>query len=196
MKYAIIAVLLLIVVLAVARSFNLKYTTGIETYKYKVIKTYNHFEIRTYESSLFTYVNLNGTSYKETSARGFRTLAGYIFGYNDKKRKIAMTSPVAMQIDDSITMMFLVPKKYKMEDLPKPINANIKFKQEPEKTVAAIRFSGWANDKKINTYKQLLQKYLDAENIKYRNTFIYLGYNPPYEILNRRNEIIVEINAH
>jgi len=34
---------------------------------------------------------------------------------------------------------------------------------------------------------------LDAEGITYTNRFYFLGYNPPFEVFNRKNEIIVEL---
>lgn len=104
-----------------------------------------------------------------------------------------MTSPVAMSLEDSMTMMFMVPKKFKKETLPKPDQSEIKFQEEPKKTVAAIAFSGWANDEKIEKYKQKLKSALEAKEIPYTNRFFFLGYNPPYEIFNRKNEIIVEL---
>ena len=42
-------------------------------------------------------------------------LAGYIFGGNDREQKIAMTSPVVMEMDSTMTMKFLVPAQYTME---------------------------------------------------------------------------------
>jgi hypothetical protein len=63
----------------------------------------------------------------------------------------------------------------------------------PEKKMAAITFGGWANDKKIEQYKAKLISVLAENNIKHNNTFSVLGYNPPYEVLFRRNEIIVEL---
>jgi hypothetical protein len=30
-------------------------------------------------------------------------------------------------------------------------------------------------------------------NLQHNNHFSYLGYNPPYEMINRRNEIVVEL---
>jgi hypothetical protein len=36
---------------------------------------------------------------------------------------------------------------------------------------------------------------LDAEGIKYTNRFYYLGYNPPFEVFNRKNEVIVELQS-
>jgi hypothetical protein len=42
----------------------------------------------------------------------------------------------------------MVPRKFNKEMLPKPNQSDIEFKEEPAKTVAAIRFSGWSNDAK------------------------------------------------
>ena len=81
-----------------------------------------------------------------------------------------------------MTMMFMVPKKYNKDMLPKPNLSGIEFKEEPAKTVAAIRFSGWANDIKIEEYKQNLKAALDAEGINYSNKFYFLGYNAPFEV--------------
>ena len=89
----------------------------------------------------------------------------------------------------------MVPKKFNKENLPKPNPSNIEFKEEPAKTVAAIRFGGWANNEKIEKYKQKLIAALDAEGIAYTKKFYFLGYNPPFEFFNRKNEIIVELST-
>ena len=187
----IFGVILLIFI--IVQLFAINGQKNIETYSYVVTKKYDAFEIRNYEASLFTYVKLSGNKYRDESSKGFSILAGYIFGGNDKNEKIAMTSPVAMSLEDSMTMMFMVPKKFKKETLPKPDQSEIKFQEEPKKTVAAITFSGWANDEKIEKYKQKLKSALEAKEIPYTNRFFFLGYNPPYEIFNRKNEIIVEL---
>jgi len=168
---------------------------NIETYPYMVEKKYDEFEIRSYEASLFTSVRLTDNTYKDASGKGFSILAGYIFGKNERNEKIAMTSPVAMSLEDSVTMMFMVPKKFKKETLPQPDRSEIKFREEPAKTVAAISFGGWANDKKIEKYKQKLIFALDAEGISHTNRFYFFGYNPPFEFFNRKNEIIVELES-
>jgi len=59
--------------------------------------------------------------------------------------------------------------------------------------VAALQFSGWANNKKIKKYKQQLQTALAKEGIPHTNRFYFFGYNAPYEVFNRKNEIIVEL---
>lgn len=173
--------------------FAMSSQKSIETYPYSVVKKYDSFEIRTYKATLFTSVKLSTNKYKESSRKGFSILAGYIFGGNNKNEKIEMTSPVAMSLEDSMTVMFMVPKKFNKETLPQPNQSQIKFREEPAKTVAAITFGGWADDEKIEEYKLKLKAALDGQRIKYTNNFYFLGYNPPYEVLNRKNEIIVEL---
>ncbi|SDW30083.1 SOUL family heme-binding protein [Flavobacterium degerlachei] len=192
-----ILIILAVVVLAfiIVQLYAINGQRNIESYPYVVNKKYDAFEIRSYEATLFTSVQLSGNKYKDASSKGFSILAGYIFGGNKKNEKIAMTSPVAMSLDDSMTMMFMVPKKFKKETLPQPNQSQIKFREEPAKTVAAISFGGWANDEKIEKYKQRLKSALDAEGIAYTNRFYFLGYNPPFEFFNRKNEIIVELES-
>lgn len=193
MKTASILLGIIAIVFVGIQLFSLKSQKNIETYSYVVNKKYDQFEIRSYKATLFTSVKLSTKKYKEASSKGFSILAGYIFGNNNRNEKIAMTSPVSMSLKDSTTMMFMVPKKYKKETLPQPNLSKIKFKEEPAKTVAAINFNGWASDKKIKKYKQKLKEALDKEGILYKNRFQFLGYNAPYEVFNRKNEIIVEL---
>ena len=104
-----------------------------------------------------------------------------------------MTSPVSMSLEDSMTIMFLVPNNLKKENLPIPNESSIEFKEMPSKRVAAISFGGWANSDKIKEYKKKLIMALDAEGISHTNKFFFLGYNAPYELFNRKNDIIVEL---
>jgi len=193
MKIVYILIGILIVLFVGSQLFFMNSQKNIEQYSYEAIKTYDNFEIRKYEATLFTTVNLNTDTYDKASSQGFSVLAGYIFGGNEKEEKIAMTSPVAMSLDDTTTMMFMVPKKYTKENLPKPNDNSIEFKEMPAKKVAAITFGGWANDVKINAYKNKLTEALDQQGIKYSNNFFFLGYNAPMEVFNRKNEVIVEL---
>jgi hypothetical protein len=194
-KMQILLILLGVILIAfvVIQLFAFNSQRNIETYPYVVDKKYDTFEIRSYEATLFTSVKLSTKGYKNSSSKGFSILAGYIFGNNERNEKISMTSPVTMTLEDSMTMMFMVPKELKKEMLPKPDQSLIEFKEEPAKTVAAINFNGWANDKKIEKFKQELKSALDAEGIPYSDRFYFLGYNAPYEVFNRKNEVIVEL---
>jgi uncharacterized protein YxeA len=193
MKIVIIILVVILIAFTLVQLYLIYVQRNIERYSYVVKKKYTQFEIRSYETTLFTSVKLSTKGYKNSSSKGFSILAGYIFGNNERNEKIAMTSPVSMSLEDSMTMMFMVPKKFNKDMLPKPNQSGIEFKEEPAKTVAAIRFSGWANDTKIEEYKQHLKAALDAEGIKYSNRFYFFGYNAPYELFNRKNEIVVEL---
>lgn len=193
MKTIFIIIGVIIILFILSQLYFMNAQKDIEQYPYKIVKTYDDFEIRNYEGALFTSVKLNTSDYDKTSSKGFSILAGYIFGGNEKEEKIAMTSPVAMTLEENSTMMFLVPKQYSKENLPKPNDASIEFKEMPAKKVAAITFGGWANDEKIESYKNKLIKALDKEGIPYTNNYFFLGYNAPMEVINRKNEIIVEL---
>ncbi len=192
-KIILILLGITIVAFIAVQIFAMNSQNKIESYSYTLEKSFGTFEIRSYKASLFTSVKLPSKDYKKVSSKGFSILAEYIFGGNDKNEKISMTSPVTISLEDTMTMMFLVPKKFNKESLPKPNQSIIEFTEEPEKTVAVITFGGWANDENIQVYKKKLINLLKEEGIKHTNKFSFLGYNPPFEVFNRKNEIIVEL---
>lgn len=196
MKIFIIVLATLAIVFSIAQLLIMKTTNDTERYTYKVLKKYDAFEIRKYDAANFSYVTMKTSSYQESSGQGFKSLAGYIFGGNEKNDVIAMTSPVVVNLSDSITMQFMVPSKYKMEELPTPNNPNIKFKAEKEKFMATISFGGWSNDQKIKKYTEKLKDLLKKNGITHFNNFSYFGYNPPFQMVNRINEIGVEIDIN
>ena len=193
MKIVSIILGILLASFILVQLYAMKSQKDIEVYPYTLVKAYDDFEVRKYEASLFTSVKLSTNDYKEGSSKGFSVLAGYIFGGNDKGQQIAMTSPVSMSLEDSMTMMFMVPKELEKDKLPKPNSSEIEFKEEPAKKVAAITFGGWADSEKIASYKQKLITSLDKEKVAYTTKFFFIGYNAPYELTNRKNEVIVEL---
>jgi len=193
MKPFVITTIVLISLFLISQSFILFSVSKIEQHKYSVIKEYDDFEIRKYESALFSSVVMKDTSYDQTSSSGFRVLAGYIFGGNETGEKIAMTSPVSMELGDSTKMSFMVPSNYTEKDLPKPKSGRIFFERKEGAIMAAIRFGGWANDERIAKYKKQLSEALEKQGIQHTGKFSYLGYNPPYAFIARRNEVVVEL---
>lgn len=193
MKILFVIIILIVSVVTMAQVYISKYSSRTEQHKYEVIKSYDKFEIRRYEPALFSSVILEKKGYKENSGEGFRILAGYIFGGNESNEKIAMTSPVSMELGDTSKMMFMVPESYQLENLPTPNNSKIVFEKKEEKIMAAIQFSGWADDEKIEKYKLILINELEKEKLLTNGKFTFLGYNAPFELTNRRNEVIVEL---
>jgi SOUL heme-binding protein len=193
MKVFLIVIFSLTIVITGLSAWFYMETSDIEHYGYDVIATLDEVEIRAYKPAVFSTVTLADSTYKNSSSTGFRTLAGYIFGGNDRGEEIAMTSPVMMEMNSQVTMSFMVPSGRSIESLPKPNNSQIQFVEKPAITMAAIRFGGWASDEKIEKFKKKLEAELNEQGIKHTNKFAYLGYNPPFQFVNRRNEVVVEI---
>jgi hypothetical protein len=193
MKTVLIVTSILLGIMILAQAFIYTSTNSTEQHKYVVLKKFEEFEVRQYAPAMFSSVKMVSDSYDATSSAGFRTLAGYIFGGNDKNEKIAMTSPVVMEIGDTTRMSFMVPSDLKKEDLPKPNNGRIYFEEQEQKIMAAIEFGGWADDQKIEEYTNKLKANLKANGLIYTGKFSYLGYNPPYQVIGRRNEVVVEL---
>ena len=194
MKLLFIFVGIVLVLFIVFQVFWTKTNAKIEDYPYQVLKKFDELEIRRYDARLFMSVKLNSSEYKEASKKGFSKLANYIFGGNKEGKKISMTSPVSISLEDSMTMMFMVPSEYKKGMMPKPNISDIKFKEEPSKHVAVVTFGGWASDESIETNKNRLIDSLRRNNIQHTGKFYFLGYNPPFEVFNRKNEIMVELS--
>ncbi|XOV67744.1 MAG: heme-binding protein [Fluviicola sp.] len=166
-----------------------------EKENYSVEQKNDKFEIRNYRSSIVASVNLGEGTYDQNSNRGFRKLANYIFGGNQESTQIAMTSPVMMDLGDSSAMHFFMPDGYNLENLPSPNNEEVLLNELSPKRVAVVKFGGWANQSRIDKYKEKLIKYLDEEGIEHTGKFSFLGYNSPYEVTDRRNEVIVELKG-
>ena len=175
-------------------SSSLEKSTNSGMSAYTVLKDYEKFEIRKYPRLFVAKTKLSSGGYDSNSSQGFRKVASFIFGGNDKNQKISMTSPVLMDIKDSVEMAFIMPQNVTPENAPIPINSDVKLEYRPEQTVAVLRFGGWANSSKIAANKKELIRLLDREKIKYFGEITYMGYNPPYQILSRKNEISIKIN--
>jgi hypothetical protein len=167
-----------------------------ETPKYEVLKSFDSFEIRKYPEMIMAYSNMGSGKYSEQSSTGFRTVASYIFGGNDEEKKIAMTSPVIAEMGDNMKMSFVMPESYALDDLPTPNNENVKIEIEQAKTVAVIGFGGFANDADIISYTKKLQTLLKESRIENTGKVFFYGYNPPYQLFNRTNEIAIEISNY
>ena len=190
----VITLIVLSVILILFQSFMAISTNRTEKQAYKVIKKEDEFEIRYYPPATFATIQSSAKNYRELSGSGFRKIAGYIFGNNESSSKIAMTTPVHMDINnEGSSMSFVMPSAYDINNLPRPNDTNVQLHQTPGEYVAAIAFGGFANDASIKKYAAELEKALGNKGIKSIGHFRYLGYNPPYQLVGRKNEIIVTV---
>jgi hypothetical protein len=79
MKIVTIILLIILIAFIFLQLYLINGQRNIERYPYVVKKKYKLFEIRSYETTLFTSVKLSTKGYKNSSSKGFSILAGYIF---------------------------------------------------------------------------------------------------------------------
>lgn len=166
----------------------------VERQRYDVVKIEEGFEIRFYPKALMASVSTQSNGEERGANQNFRTLAGYIFGGNKTEQKIAMTAPVHMERNATANKMsFVLPSGYSITDLPDPNDTSIKFHYSAEGYYAAIKFGGFAGENKISKKQEELQELLQKKGIQVTGPYNYLGYNAPWDVVNRENEIIVQI---
>ena len=191
MKYILIGFIGIVLIFAVFMSFRY---SNIEMPKYTVLKSYGkNIELRQYPNMIVAKTNIKDKSFDNSGSDGFRSIAGYIFGGTEKAQKIAMTSPVVMELSDSATMYFVMPSQYKKDELPNPSNKNVTIQEEVSKVLLVVRYGGFSNDERIESHSEVLRQIIQKHHLKATGSFMYMGYNAPWDIINRRNEVAVEI---
>ncbi len=203
-------ILLIIIVLIAGWSLYGYFSSHVEQAQYTVEKKANGYEIRKYPSHIVAQTTVDG-SYDQAVRNGFSIVANYIFGANEKKNKIAMTSPVVVKdtpsekiamtapvmVEDASkerVISFGMPKSYTLDTLPVPLDPRVKVVEIPEKRVAAIRFSGYRSYARVQRMEQKLSELLAQDGIQTTGTPFYAGYNapwtPPWMM---RNEVMIEL---
>ena len=170
-------------------------TSDIATPKYKVLKKYPRFELRQYESMMLATTNLGVSSFDEKSSEGFRTIASYIFGKNKSNEKIAMTAPVIYHADSISTLSFVVPRSKTQESMPVPIDQNLTFVVQAPKLLAVLDFGGFINNEKLAARMAELKKAVLKEGFQIKGQGYYFGYNPPWQLIGRKNEVAFELES-
>lgn len=174
-------------------------TPAIETPRYMVLKRYKEYEIRKYEPYLVAETAMSPGA-GPASGAGFNDLAGYIFGGNQQKMSMEMTTPVFTRVEPgnaSVSMQFVMEGRYgDVASLPEPANPRVTRKAEEPRYVAAIRFSGWPLDFEVVQNERSLRDMLLRDGHRPLPGYNLARYNeptvPPFL---RRNEVLVQLAA-
>ena len=186
---------------------------AIEEPSFDLIEKSESFEIRQYHSQLIAETFVDG-ELSTASNRGFRLIAGFIFGDNRAKaatsdqqsEKIAMTAPVIVEPrtgsmmttkePDRWRIQFTMPGKYSIATLPKPVNPAVTVREVPAKRYAVIVFSGFTGAEKIQKKTSELLNWMQTKQLQAIAAPQLARYDPPWILpFFRRNEILIEINA-
>lgn len=188
---------------------------GTEEPSFTVERRVGEVEIRRYGVRIAAETTIDAN---EEAARneGFRRLAGYIFGGNQGKTKIAMTAPVAQQNTtgkakgQKIAMTapvaaqrsstgqwvirFFMPSEHTLETLPAPNDERVRLVEVPGERVAVLRFSGNYSPEVIASRTEELLKTLHDNDIQPSGEPFAWFYDPPWTIpFLRRNEVVVSL---
>ena len=159
-----------------------------ETQEYQVMDQIGKIEIRYYPSAPMLRVSSN-----QSRNNNFGKLFRYIAGNNNNEEKIAMTTPVYMS-NQSKTMEFVLPKRFLSGDIPVPNDNDVETYISEPKYYAAIKYSGYSNNKKEENYRQELVKILQNSNLKTLSEHFVLSYDAPTKFYNRRNEVLIQVD--
>ena len=183
--------------------------SNVEQAKYTVVEQYDGIEIRDYERMIVAGVEVSGER-KEAINKGFRMIADYIFGNNVSSQKVAMTAPVIQQASEKIAMTapviqqaddagvwkvrFVMPSAYTLETLPRPVNDAVRLEVIPARRFAVIRFSGIANDGRLEEEQGILEGFVVQQGLTPVSQPVYAFFNPPWTLpFLRRNEVMIEV---
>ena len=189
----LISIILLSCLFAISQLVVKNYSKNIVNKNYTILKKYSEFEIREYPEMYVAKTILTGSSYENNSSKGFRRIAGFIFGGNDKQQQISMTSPVIMDMNESVEMSFIMPEEITPSNVPEPNNSDVTLGIRPKQIVAVLSFDGWASSEKLKSKHKELSNLLTKKGIKHEIEFTYLGYDSPMQLVGRRNEILISV---
>ncbi len=176
-------VITVLVIILVWFALGVIVSMSTEHVDYRVVEKKGDIEIREYgEMDLITTT-------AATSNSAFSTLAGFIFGDNSEGVRFAMTAPVmSFKTEDGLRMSFVLPQGHG----PVPQKDNIIIEKAPARTVAVIRYSGYATDGNIEEHRVKLERALVDERTK--GDYFVMRYDPPWiPPLMMRNEVAIEV---
>jgi hypothetical protein len=183
---------------------------AIEQPKYSVLLKDGDFEVRRYAPYIVAEVLVSGDQ-GQAVQKGFRKLAGYIFGGNAGRANISMTAPVTQKPDGEKiamtspvtqspaaegrwTVQFMMPAAYTLNTLPKPVDPDIRFRLERARDMAVLKFSGVTRDRSYREKADDLRLWVLAKGLAVRGGAVLAQYDPPWTLwFLRRNEVLLEI---
>ena len=162
-----------------------------EEANYEVVKKNKVYEIRKYSDRLAIETDMSN------QGSSFRKLFNYISGNNEDNEEIKMTTPVTqVEKKGNMTMQFYLPSRFNKENIPSPSNPDVKILNIKGGYYAAIIYSGRTSDKNFIKHKSILENELKKDDMSILSPPIKATYNGPFTLpMNRRNEVMFEINA-
>lgn len=194
---------------AISLLFLSEVSAKYEEPQWSIVKKQGDMEVRSYPRLVAASVTVDGTD-SDAANKAFSILAGYIFGKNAGKQKIAMTVPVTEQMrsekiamtvpvttllsDKKMTMKFFMPSDYDLDNLPEALDKRIEFVVENPRAYATVRFSGRATEESIKSRTATLLEFINSSGLIVAGEPLRAFYNPPWTLpFLRRNEVWIPV---
>lgn len=177
---------------------------------YREVRKYgNKFSLRLYEAHNIAETVVHDTDMRTAGSRGFRSLAGYIFGGTHDGSKISMTTPVQVEQLPAATtgsgggegggghiVRFFLP--HGNGTPPIPLDTNVHIRAIPETLFAARdmprTWDATLNGNRFAATAEELVRDVTAAGLHVIGLPIQLAYDPPWTpSIFRRNEVIVKV---
>lgn len=174
-------------------------------------------ELRRYHPMLVAEVVIAG-DHDTAVDQGFDRLAKYIFGANSAHAEMAMTSPVLQEPESNDVLegvsalertapvyrerdelgawriAFVMPSKYTLETVPKPLDPGIELVEVPGCTVAVVQYTGNNTDAHMEEAASKLQAWLTASGRIALSPIRWAMYDAPFTVpFLKRNEVQVDV---
>lgn len=157
------------------------------------------FEVRDYPGFTVAETRVEG-DFDDASRAGFRRVAGYIFGGNQKDDgqsvKIAMTAPVTVEPAgrEAWRLHFVMPDEARQSGLPKPLDPSVTLREVARHRMAVVRFGGFTTEAAISEQTRRLRDWMAAQGLTAGGEAQVARYNDPFTFpWNRRNEIMIPV---
>lgn len=194
----------------------------LERPSYEVLKTIgDNVQLRRYDPYLIAETEVADAGMREGTGKGFGVVAGYIFGKNKPKSKMAMTAPVRIASErptpakgekmamtapvrsetggrtGSTKVSFVIGSKYTLRTAPTPMDRSVRVRNVAPHLLAARTFSGPPpSEKRVARERAKILAAMDENGLRPadKETLVY-GYHDPFMTPGflRRNEVCIRV---
>lgn len=164
-----------------------------ESDEFDLVKKGELFEIRKYPAMLLATISLPAKLL--TNARvGVNILYRYLTGHNHKRKIIADNAPLHIEDSDYATKVSLImPVNIPHEEIPEPINPQIKISRMKSAYFAVIKFKGFVNNAILKEHISKLKSALMVSGIKCYGNIRFIARKAKWRFFANKNEVLIPI---
>jgi len=165
---------------------------GYESAPYRVIRADGKVQVRDYPALMVVETSRAAHS-RDGGDGSFGRLFRFITGGNERKEKIAMTTPVFMTGDDTnATMAFVLPAAMRSADVPRPTDSGVTVRELPAGRFAVLRYNGGRGADREAAMLDKLKAWMETAGLPVLSAPVYGYFDPPWTpAWLRRNEVML-----